>query len=120
MDFDLMRERLVKAREFIGYNRKQFAEELGIPYRTVTNYENGAREPGSDYLTKVADFCGCTTDWLLGLTDNAREKVPANSDSCDPKIEALSLACRVLNSAALDKVIAYAEDLAWNPANKKA
>lgn len=79
MDFDLMRQRLVQAREFIGYNRKQFAEELGIPYRTVTNYENGAREPGSDYITKVADFCGCTTDWLLGLTDSAREKSPYTS-----------------------------------------
>lgn len=118
MDFDLMRKRLVEAREFNGYNRKQFAEALGIPYRTITNYENGAREPGSDYLTKVADFCGCTTDWLLGLTDNAREKVSANSESDNPKIEALLIACRQLNSAAIDKVIVYAEDLAWNPENK--
>lgn len=120
MDFDLMRQRLIQAREFIGYNRKQFAEEMGIPYRTVTNYENGAREPGSDYLTKVADFCGCTTDWLLGLTDSARDKVPTDSEgTADPQMETLVMACRTLTPAAVDRVIAYAEDLAWNPANKK-
>ena len=69
-------ERLVKAREFIGHNRKSFAEKLNIPYRTITNYENGSREPGSDYILKVANICGCTTDWLLGLSDNPRNNSP--------------------------------------------
>jgi transcriptional regulator with XRE-family HTH domain len=62
----LVRQRLIEARIVAGYgNRKVFSEEIGVPYRTVTNYENGAREPGIEYISKVADFCGCTTDWLL-------------------------------------------------------
>lgn len=69
MDYDLMRRRLIEARENIGYNRKEFAEKVNIPYRTITNYENGAREAGSDYLTRVATICGVTTDWLLGVSD---------------------------------------------------
>ncbi|MCI8538280.1 MAG: helix-turn-helix transcriptional regulator [Oscillospiraceae bacterium] len=69
MDYDLMRKRLVEAREHIGYNRKEFAEKVNIPYRTITNYENGSREAGSDYLTTVATICGVTTDWLLGVSD---------------------------------------------------
>lgn len=73
MDNELMRKRLVEAREFIGCNRKAFAELLGMPYRTVTNYENGSREPGSDYLIRVADECGCTVDWLLGVSDSPRQ-----------------------------------------------
>lgn len=73
MDSELMRKRLIEAREFIGCNRKAFAELLGMPYRTVTNYENGAREPGSDYLIRVADECGCTVDWLLGVSDSPRQ-----------------------------------------------
>ena len=69
MDYDLMRKRLVEAREHIGYNRTEFAEKVNIPYRTITNYENGSREAGSDYLTTVATICGVTTDWLLGVSD---------------------------------------------------
>lgn len=72
MDYDLMRRRLIEARELIGCNRKEFAGKLNIPYRTITNYENGAREAGSDYLAKVATVCGVTTDWILGVSDNKK------------------------------------------------
>ena len=118
MNLALMRQRLIEARAFVGMNRKEFSEALGIPYRTVTNYENGSREPGSDYISKVADYCGCTTDWLLGLTDSAREKAEAGV-AADPQIELLLNVCRPLNSAAIGRLIAYAEDLTFNPANKK-
>lgn len=118
MDGEKMRERLVQAREFIGYNRKSFADALGMPYRTVTNYENGSREPGHDYLIKVADFCGCTTDWLLGLSDDPRNNAPHESEE-DQLKKRLFLACDVLNVAAVEKVIIYAEDLAYNPCNRK-
>lgn len=90
MDFDLMRHRLVQARKLKGYNRKQFAEMVGIPYRTVTNYENGAREPGSDYITKVADFCNCTTDWLLGLTENPQFEDITNELDIDDEVRQLA------------------------------
>lgn len=118
MDGEKMRERLVQAREFIGYNRKSFADALGMSYRTVTNYENGSREPGHDYLIKVADFCGCTTDWLLGLSDDPRNNAPHESEE-DQLKKRLFLACDVLNVAAVEKVIIYAEDLAYNPYNRK-
>lgn len=104
-----MRKRIVEARLFIGCNRKEFAEQLGMPYRTVTNYENGAREPGHDYITKVADLCGCTTDWLLGVSDDPHNR--------NPLTERLLLACKPLNQHTVEKVIAYAQDLAWNPNN---
>lgn len=80
MDAELLRKRLIEARLSKNYNRKQFAEALGVPYRTVTNYENGSREPGSDYITKVANFCGCTTDWLLGRSDENESKPVTNLD----------------------------------------
>lgn len=118
MDLTQLRERLIKARQFIGCNRKQFAEELGIPYRTVTNYENGSREPGSEYISKVADACGCTTDWLLGLSDSPRETA-AQSAKHDIRMQTLLNACAGLNDSAIEKLVAYAEELAFNPANKK-
>lgn len=91
MDYDLMRRRLVEARELIGCNRKEFADKLNIPYRTITNYENGAREAGSDYLARVATVCGVTTDWILGVSDD--KKSPSSTEAApgrdDPETDSL-------------------------------
>ena len=86
-----MRRRLVEARELIGCNRKEFADKLNIPYRTITNYENGAREAGSDYLARVATVCGVTTDWILGVSDD--KKSPSATEAApggdDPETDSL-------------------------------
>ncbi len=117
-----MRERLVKAREFIGQNRKEFAETLNMSYRTITNYENGSREPGSDYLARVADVCGCTTDWLLGLSDDARCCSPYSSllaQGSDPQFEALRRNYDSLNEEGQEKLIGYSDDLVQSGKYKK-
>lgn len=122
MDFDLMRKRLIETREFNGYNRKQFAEILKMPYRTVTNYENGSREPGSDYLAKVANVCGCTTDWLLGLSDDARCSSPFLAllgQGHDPQFEALRLNYDSLNDEGKEKLTGYSDDLVRSGKYKK-
>lgn len=114
MDKGLMRHRLVETREFNGYNRKEFAELLGIPYRTITNYENGSREPGSDYLARVADVCGCTVDWLLGLTDDARETSPYSDlglFASDPLVAKILNCYNSLNDEGRERLAEYADDL---------
>lgn len=60
-------ERLVEVREKHGYTRKRLAEELGKPYATITKYENGEREAGSEYLKLIAGKFHVTTDYLLGI-----------------------------------------------------
>lgn len=62
MDKNLIRKRLVEARELIGCNRKEFANKLNKSYRTITNYENGSRALKCDYLVIVATTCGVTTE----------------------------------------------------------
>lgn len=115
-------ERLVKAREFNGYNRKNFAEKLNIPYRTITNYENGSREPGSDYILKVADVCGCTTDWLLGLSDDPRNNAPHSAllaQGNDPLFETLHANYEKLNTEGREKLVDYSDDLVQSSKYKK-
>jgi hypothetical protein len=68
---------------------------------------------------KVADLCNCTTDWLLGLSESARTEGPGETSERDPQLDTLLSVCSGLTSAAIAQVVAYAEDLAWNPANKK-
>lgn len=71
-------ERLVEVRERNGYTRRRLAEELGKPYATITKYENGEREAGSDYLICIAEKFHVTTDYLLGIeNERQKEKSPA-------------------------------------------
>lgn len=65
-------KRLVQIREQNGYSRKRLAEELGRPYRTLTNYESGVREPGHEYIIEIAKKFGVTTDFILGISDNPK------------------------------------------------
>lgn len=53
-------------------NKKEFSAFLNTKYTTYVGYENGTREPGSDFLSMVANKCNTTTDYLLGITDNPR------------------------------------------------
>ena len=52
----------VKVREQTNMNRKEFAEWLGIPYRTMQDWERGVSEV-PDYVLK-----------LIGLQGKKRER----------------------------------------------
>lgn len=69
-------ERLVEVRERSGYTRKRLAEEAEMPYTTITKYENGEREAGSDYLVYIAKKFNVTTDYLLGIENEQTKNSP--------------------------------------------
>jgi transcriptional regulator with XRE-family HTH domain len=51
-------------------NRKQFAEQSGIPYPTVIGWTNLNRLPDYNALIKIADFFACSIDYLVGREDD--------------------------------------------------
>lgn len=57
-----------KLREARGFNMKEAAERIGIPYTTYVNYEKGLREPSSETLIAIADFYETSVDYLIGKT----------------------------------------------------
>ncbi|MDE5756788.1 MAG: helix-turn-helix domain-containing protein [Clostridia bacterium] len=59
---DLLEER--------NLNRKQFAEQSGIPYTTVIGWTKLNRLPDYTALIKIADFFQCSIDYLTGRQDN--------------------------------------------------
>ena len=69
--------RLKELRETTGLSARKFAEELGIPYTTYYGYETGAREPGSDFLIKVAERFGVSVDYIIGRPCNDSFLSPA-------------------------------------------
>lgn len=50
-------------------NRKQFAEQSGIPYTTVIGWTNLNRLPDYNALIRIADFFHCSIDYLTGRQD---------------------------------------------------
>ena len=63
-------ERLVELRTEKGISQKAAALELGVSQALLSHYEKGIREFNMDFLCKVADYYGVTTDYILGRTQS--------------------------------------------------
>ncbi len=57
--------------EDYNLNRKQFAEQSGIPYTTVIGWTKLNRLPDYTALIKIADFFHCSIDYLVGRQDDS-------------------------------------------------
>lgn len=44
------------------------AKDLGISQGTMNEYKNGKKTPTVRNLIKIADYFGCSVDYLLGRT----------------------------------------------------
>ncbi|AWK51016.1 XRE family transcriptional regulator [Clostridium beijerinckii] len=67
--------RLKELREEKGLLSKDFAKLMSVEPATITNWEKGNRFPKDDVLIKIADYFDCSTDYLLGRTDDKLSKV---------------------------------------------
>ena len=62
--------RIKSERAQAGLTQSELAEKLGVTRMTVSNWENGRGIIPASSISKMAtDVFNCTTDWLLGLTD---------------------------------------------------
>ena len=50
-----------------GYSQRRAAADLNISQALLSHYENGAREPGLDFVCRA--YYGVSADYLLGLSD---------------------------------------------------
>lgn len=60
-------------------SNKEFSDFLGMSRQTVGFYCNGDRIPDALGVKTIAEKCGVSADWLLGLT-NDKEKHPTATD----------------------------------------
>ena len=44
----------------------QLAKDLGISHQVLSNYELGKANPPIDFIVNLADYFGCSVDYLLG------------------------------------------------------
>lgn len=67
--------RIKELREAKGISMRQAASDLGMPYTTYVNYEKGAREPNSETLILLADYC-TSIDYMLGKQNPVSDFAP--------------------------------------------
>ncbi len=52
-----------------GLSQRAVAADLHISQALLSHYENGAREPGLDFVCRACAYYNVSADYLLGLTD---------------------------------------------------
>ena len=85
-----------------GLSQRTAAADLNISQALLSHYENGAREPGLDFVCRACRYYNVSADYLLGLTD-----VPAGSTAA---LEALTALTAEL-AAAADRARTTLKDL---------
>lgn len=63
------KDRLKELRVEKDLSQYKLAEKLGVDFRTISNWENGARKPDIDTLVEIAKCFDVSTDYLLGIKD---------------------------------------------------
>lgn len=75
MDFkEQLGARIASARGFNRLGQNELAKIIGVSKQTISNWENGRRTPDADLIRKLCETLGCTSDYLLGLTDSFIQK----------------------------------------------
>ena len=70
-------------------SQKEFAKKIGVPIATYQRYEYGETLPPERVLSRVAEICGQTVDYLLGreplqmVISEAKELYLAEKESLD-------------------------------------
>ena len=60
-------QRLIELRGHM--TQEDFSKKVGLSRPSIGFYENGTRVPDAVGLKKIAEACGTSADWLLGLSD---------------------------------------------------
>lgn len=74
-------DRLIEMRKLKEVTQEELSDYTGISTGQLSRYENGHTDPTSAILKKMAEKLDCTTDYLLGLSDD-----PETSYRPDKKI----------------------------------
>lgn len=62
--------RVRNLRTSLGLSQEYMADQLKISRPTYSRYESGTREPNMANIAEIAIILSCSTDFLLGLTDD--------------------------------------------------
>lgn len=61
--------RIKELRDFNNIQQKELAGYLGISPNTLSQYENGRREPGIETVAKIAEYFNVSTDYIYQISN---------------------------------------------------
>ena len=73
-------QRIRDIRKGLRMSQEKFGELAGVSQRTVAFWEAGDRTPSYDVLVDIANQLDVSVDYLLGRSDEPKQKEPAISD----------------------------------------
>lgn len=82
-------KRLSAAIKASGETQTSFAEKTGVSRSQICLYCSGRREPSTEVIGRLARELGVTTDFLLGLDE----------DACDERMAYIHTTYRTINEA---------------------
>lgn len=92
--------------------QKELAAYLNVSVGTVSNYENNVHSPDLNTLSRLADFFGVTTDYLLGRTAYRSDLQILNKRvSKEYTVTDIINTVLTFDSATVDHLMEYAEFL---------
>ena len=65
--------RIKQERAGLNISQEDLAKKIGVSRATIQNWESGKSEMVSSQVSALSDIFGCTSDWLIGRT-NERNK----------------------------------------------
>ncbi|MGX5630933.1 helix-turn-helix domain-containing protein [Bacillus thuringiensis] len=65
-------DRVKKMRIAKGWKQDELGERVGLKKSTISLIENNRRGRGERSVSKFAEIFGCTSDYLLGFSDDPR------------------------------------------------
>ena len=66
----MIADRLKRRRKELKLSQDDVAKKLGITRQGYSHYETGRNEPDNETLIKLSEILNCSTDYLLGKTND--------------------------------------------------
>jgi transcriptional regulator with XRE-family HTH domain len=76
----LIGKRLKKLRKERNISQEELGKILDMTTSSIGHYEIDSKNPSYEILVKIAKYFAVTTDYLLGLTNNANENINVPRD----------------------------------------
>ncbi|MBU5313117.1 helix-turn-helix domain-containing protein [Tissierella carlieri] len=73
-------ERILELRKQFNLSQKELAEKTGITEASLSRYENNLREPKAEIITRISEVLECSTDYLLGRTNNKKDYTKSDTN----------------------------------------
>lgn len=105
-------KKIKELREEKQISQYQLALALELPRYILSNIEQGRTEPNLEYLVKLADYFGVTTDELLGREDYATGNIVVQGTTLSPFDERLLDVIHLLPPEDQYQVLGFAQALA--------